>query len=505
MTDKQVKTILAFLDGNRQLRSLKKRFRTAVESLKGRRLTRAELRKVFKGNIHDHIDCFPEYYTLLSKWHQLYDFDFGKVKFPEGVRAYWKMMNFDPSAVAFPAEVISLWRGEGLSLELTGHARAAALRKNRQDAARQYGQFLVGYGSGSLFQYVQAIVVHILPVMQNAEPIELIMKQRLASAKKNGERVVELRGAPQLHTWNGMSMEDALLTYIAGIQNAEIPVGLIVCALRHEDPTVAWELAKLAIKYRKMGVTTFDLAADEASNPGVLRWWVKPALLALLGGLKLTVHLWETNEPTDDDIRCLDAFDNMLALAKRTLTRLGIDVRSVLGAAEADADISRLLDSVIAFVLDDKTVPFEGRGMKVVFLPDLHLPAREAKACQPEEHSQPAANRIGHGIRGRRQGNRFCEVCVSSNIVTGQVKSVAVHPIHDMWDRGVNLFPCTDGTTLIGIKGLVDEFALLQDNGWDASRFLICGMLCVMATSFGAQVKTQLARECVESYEGLLK
>ncbi len=42
---------------------------------------------------------------------------------------------------------------------------------------------------------------------------------------------------------------------------------MIVCALRHLDPTVSLELARLAVAYRNRGVVGFDLAGGEMGNP----------------------------------------------------------------------------------------------------------------------------------------------------------------------------------------------------------------------------------------------
>jgi adenosine deaminase len=529
----QVNEVLSFLAGTREVSSFERRLRALITELTGRRFSRSQLRKVYKANIHDHIDCFPEYYTLLSLHDQLYGFDFSKIEYPEGIRAYWKAMNFDPSNAQIPAEVVSLFRGEHLAKSLKGTARAVALRKSRREAAKKYGEFLVNYGGGSLFQYVQAIVVNILPVMQNARSIEHIIKQRLANAKRQGERMLELRGAPQLHTWQGMTAEDALKSYIAGIQGAEIPVGLIVCALRHEDPSVAWNLAKLTCKYHRKGVTTFDLAADEASNSGVLRWWIKPAVLVSLFGVNLTIHLWETNEPTDDDIRCLNAFDVILPSVNMRLAEAGLNVKDVLTSKEVEDKVSAIIDKSIAEVLDgipeelllDRPVEIVAvgdtvtpvalslpDGAKVMVLPDIHVPAQhhrivasvQAFLSSRENPGSPhVAMRLGHGFRGHRQGKRICEVCFSSNVVTKQVKSIAEHPGHEMWELGVAM--CIDGTTLIGIAGMLDELVLLQEHGWDAARFLVSSLWAIAASSFSRSRKIEMVRECLASNEALAR
>ncbi|MFX4721606.1 hypothetical protein ABTB22_19480, partial [Acinetobacter baumannii] len=45
-------------------------------------------------------------------------------------------------------------------------------------------------------------------------------------------------------------------------------------------------------------------------NPGILDWWIPAAVKARKGGVKkLTCHLWETNEPTDDDLEKLKKYE----------------------------------------------------------------------------------------------------------------------------------------------------------------------------------------------------
>ncbi len=468
---------LAFLEQDRQFHVIELRLRRLIERLSGVRLGRRQLRKAFKVNIHDHIDCFPEYGTLLKFWDEVYGFDFANVKFPDGVRAYWRAMNFDPSSVAFPPEIVSAWRGQHLSPALAERARSTALADSREKAASDYGKFLVNYAGGSVFQYVQAIVVHILPVMLKADAIKLIVQERLANAKKQGERMLELRGAPQLHTWGELSIEDALLAYIEGIKEALIPVSITICAQRHQDPSIAWELAKLGGKYRNNGVSTFDLGGDEASNAGVLTWWIKPAVLALLFGLQLTIHLWETNDPTDEDIAALNGFDHIFPLVKERLAIAGVAVEDVLISSAMESQVARIIDDVIAEVMSG-SVDMNIEGKHVI-------------------------ERGGHMIRGFRQGSRVAEVCFSSNVVTGQVQSFAEHPGHELWRRGTAITIATDGTTLIGIEGLFDEYVRLSQHGWGAADLLLSNLYGIGASSFTLEQKSALVRECLDSYESI--
>lgn len=110
--------------------------------------------------------------------------------------------------------------------------------------------------------------------------------------------------------------------------------------------------------------------------------------------------------------------------------------------------------------------------------------------------------RIGHGFRGSLQGVRTCEVSFSSNIATKQVLKIEDHPAHDLFHKQqAKIAICTDGTTLIGITGLVDEMLMLQKIGWDIADFLISNVIAVAGSSFSDKEKLSLLRTAVSSYE----
>lgn len=79
------------------------------------------------------------------------------------------------------------------------------------------------------------------------------------------------------------------------------------------------------------------------------------------------------------------------------------------------------------------------------------------------------AERIGHGVRilddpeivrlASNSANLF-EVCVSSNYLSGVVKSIKDHPIRKMMDKGLKISVNTDDPSISGIQ-LSDEFYIL--------------------------------------------
>ena len=248
--------------------------------------------KLPKVLIHEHLDCSVRHFTILELMDQ------GNI-FP----------------ASMPAQVLKLWHGESVDKSLPQADYARARQASKEQAATEYGIWISSFAKQSLKNYVDAIGEHILPVMQTSDNLYHITKERIEDAIKDGIIAFELRFAPQLHTHGTISNGAALDTpnhslnltqvmesVIRAVDEAPIPVKLCICALRHENGVTARELADLAINFRAH-VGAFDLAADEAANPGVLDWWLPEALrVREEAGILLTCHLWETNEPTDEDL-----------------------------------------------------------------------------------------------------------------------------------------------------------------------------------------------------------
>ncbi|MBX9686999.1 MAG: hypothetical protein K2X27_09870 [Candidatus Obscuribacterales bacterium] len=332
---------------------------------------RSSLQALPKVLLHEHLDCSLRPLTMLELW----------------AENAWRVPQNFPTAL----------RHRFASGEVSG-------------AAEDYQAFLAKDASLSLANYVMAIVHHVLPLMQSSERLTRITRERLEDAAADGVKALELRFAPQLHTRDGLSLEEVMDAVIAGCSGSKLHVRLTVCVLRHEDAAMAQRLADLAIAYRQH-VGVFDLAGDEKANPGVLRWWAQEALRVREHGIELDIHLWETDEPTDEDLRRLQEYE---------------------------------------------------------------------------------IRRLGHGMRGDRQAERILEVCPSSNIVTGQVKSLSEHPIDRLLRQGRKVTVNTDGT-LFTCSDLSNEYALLNRQfGWGEAEFLAVNKTAIAASSFSAEVKNEI-------------
>ena len=110
-----------------------------------------------------------------------------------------------------------------------------------------------------------------LSVMQTEESLERIAYELAVDVAAEGVRYIEMRFAPPLNTLQGLSLEQAVEAPLRGIRRAEreldITARVIVCSLRHYDPMLSMELAKLAVGYKDRGVVGFDLAGGEFGNP----------------------------------------------------------------------------------------------------------------------------------------------------------------------------------------------------------------------------------------------
>lgn len=88
--------------------------------------------------------------------------------------------------------------------------------------------------------------------------------------KSQGVIYAEIRFAPQLHTEQGMTQEEAVLAALEGLKRTDLKVNLILCCMRGDGNEEAnYETVELAKKYlvEDGGVTGIDIAGAEAIYP----------------------------------------------------------------------------------------------------------------------------------------------------------------------------------------------------------------------------------------------
>jgi adenosine deaminase len=179
-----------------------------------------------------------------------------------------------------PETMIELARGTGF--ELPSREPEALRRFMRVDDAANLEDYL------RRFEYT-------IPLLQSAEAIERISYEMVEDAARDGIRYLEVRYCPWLSRHGGLSMERALEAELAGLARGERDFGVVArvinCSLRHYDPAVSLEIARLSVAYRDRGVVAFDLAGGEAGRPAGAH---RAAFdVAAEGRLGITVHAGE--------------------------------------------------------------------------------------------------------------------------------------------------------------------------------------------------------------------
>jgi adenosine deaminase len=105
-------------------------------------------------------------------------------------------------------------------------------------------------------------------LLQSAECIELAVKNLLCELTDLGVLYSEIRFAPQKHTENGLSQEEAVKAAIDGVNKSSAHASLILCCMRgdsNEEENL--ETVRVAQKYLGKGVVAIDLAGAEALYP----------------------------------------------------------------------------------------------------------------------------------------------------------------------------------------------------------------------------------------------
>lgn len=121
----------------------------------------------------------------------------------------------------------------------------------------------------------------------------------------------------------------------------------------------------------------------------------------------------------------------------------------------------------------------------------IHLTETRKPTARDESLiDQYGIRRIGHGIKGNWSQVR--EVCPTSNVVTGQVASIADHPIDSFHRAGDPVTVNTDGTLFTEVQ-LSDEYMKLQAVfGWSEADFLQVNLTALEVSSFSSADKAKM-------------
>jgi adenosine deaminase len=153
---------------------------------------------------------------------------------------------------------------------------------------------------GTLLAYLDKMH-YPLWVTQFYENISKAVEAICESAAQVGVRTLELRYAPLIHTYAGLTPRQSIRAALSGMNRAQrkrpaMKLGLIVIAMRQHGPHIAKILARQALAeaqhlHERTGVVGFDIAGPERGNPP--RLFRSSYEIARLGRLGLTAHAGE--------------------------------------------------------------------------------------------------------------------------------------------------------------------------------------------------------------------
>jgi adenosine deaminase len=249
------------------------------------------------------------------------------------------------------------------------------------DAAELGQWFHRGANKGSLPEYLEGFA-HTIAVMQTRTAIERVAFEFIEDMYNDGVVYAEARFAPTFHTQLGLTPEAVVQAALDGLHRGREHYG-VECGLiicAMRHQTDSLEWAEMAIDFRHRGVVGFDLAGEEAGYPP--KKHVDAFQAIQRANFRSTLHAGE-------------AFG--VASIWQALQLCGADR---LGHA------TQLTDDMT--ILNGKIVKLGSLSQHIL---DRRVPL---------------------------------EMCLSSNVHTGAVRSMSEHPFHLYYERGFRVTINTD-------------------------------------------------------------
>ncbi len=260
--------------------------------------------------------------------------------------------------------------------------------------------FFRGANRGSLKEYLEGFAMT-CGVMQTEEALHRVARELMEDMQRDGVVYTEVRFAPFLHTERGLNVEQVMSSVLDGLEEGSrktgVRYGLIVCALRNLDPALSILMAELAVSFRDRRCVGFDLAGDEFGHPPKAH--LEAFHYCQRENFNITIHAGE-------------------AFGKQSIWQ----ALQYCGAHRI-GHATRLVEDMI--VQNGQLV---GMGTLATYIKDRRIPL---------------------------------EICLSSNVHTGAVKSVEEHPFRLYFDESFRVTLNTDNR-LMSNTTLTQEYAVAQ-------------------------------------------
>jgi adenosine deaminase len=134
------------------------------------------------------------------------------------------------------------------------------------------------------------------PVLASPDAMRRVAREAVEDAAADGCDFLEIRFGPSTHARPGFAIPDVIGAACEGLADGAaatgLPVGLVVCLLRHLDDETNLAVARAAADRAGKGVVGLDVAGDELLFPSLERYR-EPYALAAAAGLGLTAHAAE--------------------------------------------------------------------------------------------------------------------------------------------------------------------------------------------------------------------
>ncbi|WP_104168456.1 adenosine deaminase [Arthrobacter sp. SX1312] len=312
--------------------------------------------------------------------------------------------------------------------------------------------------SGSLERYLETFD-HTIAVMQTRDGLIRVAREFVEDLALDGVVYGEVRWAPEQHTRQGLSLDEAVEAVQEGLEAGAaaaiaagrvIQVGQLVTAMRHADR--GQEIAELALRHRDRGAVGFDIAGAENGFPAS---------------------------------RFADAF-TFLASEQFPVT---------VHAGEA-AGLDSIRDALVA----GRALRL-GHGVRIA--EDIEIEdAADEQAADGEEVGIANLGLVASWVRDR---GIALELCPSSNLQTGAIEAfgttIDAHPFDLLYQLGFKVTVNTDNRLMSGVT-LTGEFELLVETfGYDLGDLLALTLNAVDAAFLPLEDREALAEYVAQRFD----